>query len=395
MKKPHFIIKRNLQKSKTTNVYFQDIITEEILVDVCEKVTGCREYTYEFVGNSYNDDFLEATYNKGRIAVLLYEDVVTYITFSELGIEGRNSSVQSVSTAYNKFYNCDYDKKRLCYYFLDCEGNAETDYLVFMYRLMRTVGFEFLNPDSVLAQKIHPFTSINDIITSRMVNKGKNKSNNSTYITKSSATDYEIYGKTYGANKYETAMISYAISLLAYSNENVVLFEVMDGSLKELPKSCLDVINKMGIINVIPTNRTLERIVYNKFNSLRSPRFTFNLLEKFGYKKCAFCDCEVPELIEGAHIWPVSEIKTDPLSNDDQKLYYATSGDNGLWLCGAHHKLFDEDIISININGDIYIRENLDEAHFQYVKNNTTVTQLPEEILTDEFKYYVIKRYKN
>ena len=46
---PHFIIKENLQKSKNTGVYFSDVVTPDILRDVCGLITGQTEFTYQYV----------------------------------------------------------------------------------------------------------------------------------------------------------------------------------------------------------------------------------------------------------------------------------------------------------------------------------------------------------
>ena len=146
---PHFVIKNNLQKSKQTNIYFGDVVTTEILKDVCKRITNLDNFTYEYVDNEYTDDFLPPTYNKGRMAMLHYKDDVMYISFSEKDIDGRNSSVQSVPTAFNMFFSNAYKNKRLYYYFLSIEGNPETDYHILIYRLMKTIGFHFLN-DEVL-----------------------------------------------------------------------------------------------------------------------------------------------------------------------------------------------------------------------------------------------------
>ena len=102
--KPLFVIKRNLQKSAQTGQTFQDQLNDESLRDICQKITGCADYDCQYVENDYSDDFLTNTYNKGRLATLRYGDYVHFITFSELDIEGRNSSIQSVPTAYNIFY---------------------------------------------------------------------------------------------------------------------------------------------------------------------------------------------------------------------------------------------------------------------------------------------------
>ena len=170
---------------------------------------------------------------------------------------------------------------------------------------MKTIGFHFLN-DEVLQHKIVPFSSIEDIMFNRRINSGKNKSNNSTYITKSTVSNYDIYGKTYGANKYETSLICYALSMLAKREQRITLYEVLEHDLKELPKSSLNVINGMGVIRVVPTDLQLEKKAFEENNSLRSPRYIYNLLNKLGKKHCAMCGCEIPEIIQGAHIWPVA-----------------------------------------------------------------------------------------
>lgn len=143
--KPLFVIKRNLQKSTQTGQTFQNQLNNDILKDICQKITGRSDFTCLYVDNNYSDEFLSNTYNKGRLATLRYGDYVHFITFSEPVIEGRNSSIQSVPTAFNIFYMCSYEKKKLYYYFICRKGNPTTDYHMFIYRLMQTVGFTFLN----------------------------------------------------------------------------------------------------------------------------------------------------------------------------------------------------------------------------------------------------------
>ena len=95
---------------------------------------------------------------------------------------------------------------------------------------------------------------------------------------------------------------------------------MLEGDLKELPASSLDVLNKMPNITVVPTDMQLEKKELVQNNSLRSPRYIYNLLSHLGRKHCALCNCEIPELIQGAHIWPVSEIKKAPLLSDEEKI---------------------------------------------------------------------------
>lgn len=391
--KPRFIIKKNLQKSQTTGVYFTDQLSNEILADIAFKITGEKEFSVDYVENDYQDDFFEKTYNKGRLAILFYKNVANYITFSEKEIGGRNSSVQSVPTAFNLFYLNPYKNKKLFYYFLGFDGNAFTDYLIIMYRLMKTIGFNFLNIEETIERKIKPFTSLDDIMNSKKINSGKNNSNNSSYITKSSFNNYEIYGKTYGANKYDTSMTCYAISMLADKNQNITLYEVVEKDLKELPEASLTVLKKMKNIKIIPTDMQLEKKVFQENNNLRSPRYIFNLLEKLGKKKCALCDCEIPELVQGAHIWPVASIKTAPLS-EEQKIEIATDGENGIWLCENHHKLFDENIIRIDEKLFVKINKNLSQQDIDFVNGITIHKSLPKFYKSANFIRYISERNK-
>lgn len=394
MNKPHFIVKAYLQKTAVTGVKFSDVVTPEVLADVCYRITGTREFTYDYVDNSYSDDFLEPTYNKGRIAIMHYNGIVHYITFSEKNIGGRNSSVQSVPTAFNMFYSNPYPRKQLYYYFLNVEGNAETDYQMLIYRLMATVGFTFLNSEVVLSSHIASFNSIEDIMFNRRINAGRNRSNNSSYITKGDKGTIEIYGKTYGANKYETSLMCYAAANLLKSDQHIDLFEVLEGDLKELPASSLSVIKEMGVFNVIPTDMTLEKTIFDGTISLRSPRYIYNLLEKLGSKHCALCNCEIPEIIQGAHIWPVADIKKENTMPFEEKLKCAIDGENGLWLCENHHKMFDEHMISFNENGELLLLNGLEHRHYHFIDEITPYKQLPDFILTDKFCEYLWRRMR-
>lgn len=69
---PKFIIKRNIQKSAQAGIYFDYLVTDPVMGQICVEVTGRHEYEVEFVGNDYADEFLDAKYNQGRLAILQY-----------------------------------------------------------------------------------------------------------------------------------------------------------------------------------------------------------------------------------------------------------------------------------------------------------------------------------
>ena len=255
---------------------------------------------------------------------------------------------------------------------------------------MKTAGVEFLNEDEFLTSEILPFTAVDDIITSRDMNRGRNRSNQSTYLTRGSDNEIQIYGKTYGANKYETTLLCLALSKI--TTTQIQLYEIREGNLRILPAPARDVITSLGKISIISTDLTMERREFEENDSLRSPQYIFNLLERLGPKKCAFCNCEIPQLIEGAHIWPVAHIKRESNLSQVQKLKKAIDGNNGIWLCQNHHKLLDFHILVISNSGELKIQPDLDETSYDYIKNITITNQIPVTVLTSQFIGYLEKR---
>ena len=390
---PKFFIKRNMQKSKNTGIYFDYLITDPVLGEICVEVTGRSDYEVEFVDNDYHDEFLDATYNQGRLAILQYKDTVIYISFSDEKCGGRNSGIQSVPTAFNRFYSNKFPNKKLYFYFLPCEGNNATPYYLFMYRLMKTAGFEFLNIPANLVGKIKEFSSVDDLIRARKENADKNSGNNATYVIRSGLHEYEIYGKTYGANKYDTSLICYAISKIASPKDTITLYEYNEQDLKELPAASLDVIKSMGNITIVNIDDEIEKKELETNDSLRSPRFNAHLLDRLGERHCVLCDCRVSEIIQGAHIWPVADIKKTSGITDDEKLQYATDGENGLWMCQNHHKMFDSNIIRLSRDGKVSYKPDIDIIDSGYIDSITTVMMLPAKLITEKYKEYIDRRY--
>lgn len=236
---------------------------------------------------------------------------------------------------------------------------------------------------------INPFNSVSDIIVQRDFNRGKNKGNASSYVTIDENGILQIFGKTYGANKYETTLLCLAI--YAISSQPMELYEIQEKELIKLPKDARNVILSLGI-KVITSNLILEREEFENNDSLRSPTYIYNLLEKLGDKKCCLCSCEIPQIIQGAHIWPVASIKRNSALNNDLKLKHAINGDNGLWLCNNHHKLFDINLLYISKDGKISYKTDIEQSHEDFVINFIANKQLPKEILTPEFISYLEKK---
>lgn len=99
-------------------------------------------------------------------------------------------------------------------------------------------------------------------------------------------------------------------------------------------------------------------------------------------------------MIEGAHIWPVTDIKRMRDLSIEKKIQYATDGDNGIWLCDNHHTMLDEYFLGINENGELKYKSNIDGKSIQYIKDITPIAQLTKLIVTTKFIDYLKKRNK-
>lgn len=362
---------------------FDAILTDEILTDICQKVTGQDQYRV------VKDN---SKYNKGRLVYVEYDNVIHYVSLSETIMNGRNSSLQSVPTAINLYYADARLNKRLCYYFMPYKGNAFTDYHLFIYKLLMTAGMRFLNISQYYNHVIKPYSSVDDLIIDRRDNQKSNSSNNSSYVSKSTEA-VQIYAKTFGASKYESTLLAIAVSHIA--DRPVELFNICEKNLTKLPQSSIDTIESLGNVSIYYTTLFLDKhqsAEESERAKLRSASYIYNLYNRIGYKKCALCSCEIPDIIQGAHIWGVSQISHSDTLDDDTKYSHAVSGSNGLWLCQNHHKLFDSNIIMIDRNGHVRIKDGLAAKDIDFIRNTTLKTSLDDAIMTDVFRWYISKR---
>lgn len=378
MNRPHFIIKNNFQKGGT----YKELLKPIILSDVSRRITGNPHYSVTW----------EDETNKGRMAILEHNGKRDYISFSEIVNEGRNSFFQSVPSALNQCILGSDKNNRPYYYFLPIKGKYQTAYHRFMYRLLRTVGIQFLNQENYLEGPITPFASVEDIIRAREENRGKNSANNSTYMTLEGDT-VQIFAKVYGASKYESEL--FALASRKLTNSKIELFQIKEGNLTELPKPSKQVLSLLcgQNLDLIVGDMTLEKNVFETGGSLRSPRYIYNLLAHLGPKKCALCSCDIPEIIQGAHIWGVSQIKKDHTMTQDEKITHATSKYNGLWLCENHHKLFDCGRIGIGMDGAVSVDDHLESNQEDFVRYITPNMRVPEVFMTQGLIEYLSRRY--
>lgn len=369
----------NSQKEKDG---FKSVLSSDILKDICVRITGQESYIVVEKTDSYN---------KGRLLTIEYNGSIHYVTLSETRIEGRNSSLQSVPTAINIFYSEQNPNKYLWYYFLPHVGNPFTDYHIAYYRLMATANIRFLNLRTYYNDDIFPYYDVDEIIAERENNSKNNRSNNSSFISKTQ-DKVQLYAKTYGASKYESTIIGVALSKI--TDRPIDVFAVSEQDLNQLPSSSLKTFKQLGNISIYTTALRLNKLVPDTAESLRlrSAAYNFNLLNRIGMKKCALCGCEIPEIIHGAHIWGVAEIRNYDKIDDSQRYIHAVSGHNGLWLCHNHHKLFDSNLLAFNLDGRCLMKSNIPITYGRFIKSSLINNCLEYSVISDDFRYYLSQR---
>jgi HNH endonuclease len=378
LRQPHFAIKENAQKGGAS---FRRLFSPTVLKDICERLTGQTDYTVEFDSQGYN---------VGRLALLTYGSERFYISLSETNIQSRNSSFQSLPSALSRSILDASFSKQICFYVhTQTVGNFETDYFMFMYRLMKTAGVRLLNIEEYVSQPIAPFAMPEDVIAQKDRLRMRSRANKSTYVSRGPLGEIEVYGKTYGASKYETTLI--CIALAKISPSGLDLYQVEEGDLASLPAISIAAIRASGLVSIDVSTAEIELAEFTENNSLRSIRYIYNLFERFEHKSCAFCECAIPQIVQGAHVWSVAAIKKSGLPLDDQ-LRHALDGHNGLWLCENHHKLFDSGLIMLDRSGGLNGRTSLSDRDMTFLKGVTTKTQLDVEVLSPSFLEYLSKR---
>jgi hypothetical protein len=76
----------------------------------------------------------------------------------------------------------------------------------------------------------------------------------------------------------------------------------------------------------------------------------------------------------------------------EERIRQATDGNNGIWLCENHHKMFDEGLLNLDLDGSVTFKAGIEPQHTAFMNDVTIVKKLPNSILTTEFIMYLDMR---
>lgn len=282
-------------------------------------------------------------------------------------------------------------------------NRAKTSAQQIYYRLAKTVGIKILNEfefDAAIRKNIaFPFENVEEWKKARMKMANTKRKNKSSYIIENDDS-YVFYGKTFGANGRESVFLLYVLAnLVKKENKKIYLYEVSDNGSFRIESSSKEeqkfkkVLKDLNVVYYADSvkyvkNEETETLLDDNKNARYQAEFMRNLLYKFNSKKdsegniilgtdgkpiiiddikrCYLCNCDIQKLIIASHIHRVADInKLDlPFS---EKRRIAVDGDNGLWLCANHDKLFEYGLIYFEDNM-LKISDNLTEKQKKYVE---------------------------
>ena len=255
--------------------------------------------------------------NSGQYIKLIKDNLIKYICLSREDLTARNSFIlQNFPSAYQHFIEESNTNKKFEYY-IRYFGQPHPQYAIFSYKVLLTAGIRILNIDKVVpSSNVNafidfrtPFIDLKQMRSYRFELAQRNSDNNSTTFEEDDDSIL-IYGKTYGANGRETAAISLALSKLS-NNKKMKLYLVNERDEQHL--ASVDPANQVifDSLNIEICDNILDFEYNNCFEEIAkrdTPRFHYNLLQKFHEKKCYLCNCDIEKLIIGSHIHRVTDI---------------------------------------------------------------------------------------
>lgn len=170
--------------------------------------------------------------------------------------------------------------------------------------------------------------------------------------------------------------------------------------------------------------KNLEETAYLRARKIHNPRnqalFRNNLRRKGVPIKCVICGNDDQSLLKAAHLWEVTDIKNatkktietfiadnglssiiDATNAHCNEIFYkkyclTNSGDNGVWLCGTHHDMFDKNYYCFKSDdGSIYILHfSTPSQQNDFIKSlkNGLNTCIPKSVLTNATKAFLTMR---
>ncbi len=363
-------------------IYIKKAYKDQLTTTIIDKVLLSLGITKKY-SISYEDGY-------GRYLLIEDGKERIYVIISREQADARNAFLaQYISTVFHDYLNDSSKHKKICIYLLDVSSKAKASFIVDTYRCAKTLGMTILN-EADLHISIPIYTDFHDWKNAKKNRQEFNSGNFSSYAIEDEE-GYTIFGKLYGANGKESVLFACLIAQIAKANNRQVKYiQVKEHDTENVSSTDKAVLEHFGI-QIEPGSIVLERAAGKpaKTTCRDQDAFKFNLLEKFGSKKCLLCGCDIESTIIASHIHRVTDIDKSSLSAEDKRKQ-AIDANNGFWLCANHDKLFEFGLITFNVKGDLVINPFINKDQIDFIKYITNETKLKDVYINSDLLDYLM-----
>lgn len=318
-------------------------LEERVIANVVNRIFGTDTYIKEVESR-----------RTGRFIKVIEDNSneMHYVCLSNPNNDSRNAHLmQFISPSYVEYWNEPNSNKHFDVYVINPGRNDRTPYIKMFYRCFITMGITILNWEELGLDGLVGFRGYDELKECRNRTSGRNAHNQQTYFadeSQSGRSQISLYGKTFGANAMESFI--FALTLSKICNKPVVLYPVVDNESRTISSAQQRVLTENGVaigdtIEVLPNGTARPLPARQRETSRDTVVFHYNLLQKYGEKRCYICGCDMEHMTIGSHIERVTDIDHNHDYSEAEKSRRSTDGDNGLWLCANHDKMFEYGII--------------------------------------------------
>ena len=326
----------------------------------------------------------------GRCVIIENKNEKIYVIVSRENADARNAFLaQYIPTVLSEFIEDSYINKKIYIYLLDTSEKAKTNFIIDTYRVAKTLGINILNEKDLKMSPIMPYMTFRDWKYAKTDRQNYNSANNSSYAMEEE-NQYTIFGKLYGANGKDASFTACQLAKIAEKENKILNFVQVKEHGTESVSSTDRKLLEYYKVNISDGAIILkDRQVHDRSTCRKQDEFKFNLLEKYGAKKCYLCGCDIEQNIIASHIHRVTDIDHSNLSDMDKRLQ-AVDADNGFWLCANHDKMFEYGIITFDYNGNLVISPTMKENQINFINNITDVMKIKDEHFTKKLLDYLM-----
>lgn len=363
-------------------IYIKNRYKEEITREVIERVLARLGFVGEYEIVIERGD--------GRRLLIDRDGRHTYVILSGCAADARNAFLaQYVPTVLGEFVNDRCLEKSVCVYLLDTSRRARASFILDTYCAVKTLGLEILNEDELGIDEILPYTSFTEWKRAKTERQRRNTYNQGSYAI-DDGDELCVYGKLYGANGKDSVLMACQLARIAAREGKRLRFvQVWEHDTQSLSARDRSLLEYFGVLfdddNVVVRDM---RATGERTTCRNQALFRYNLLEKYGGKRCYLCGCDIESTIVASHIHRIVDLDNSPLSAEERNRC-AVDGDNGLWLCATHDKLFEYGQISFDDDGALVVSPELTEAQREFVEGITPVRAIAAEHLTPGMRGYL------